>query len=549
MWGVQTGRMLHEWTEYPSTYPFSQISFSPDNKYLSVRIAEYKDNQTTRSDITLDILSSEVVDKKVIPEDTDGFSSGILSPDGLFAVKSTSQAIHIIDPSTQAIRYTFERPENDYGIIRNWAISPEGNLMVRYYRTGSSEPVSIIEMWGVSINTPPALLWSAEAGSIYMEEGQNFGYPNYAFSPDGKLLAASDKDNLVRVWDAGDGKLLTQMERGSKIYFSPDGASLLLIDNRGSASVWNISAENTISLTAEIEGFGSYNMQRSNFFSGDSLVTISNQKISTWDVARAKKVNIPITTQYLKNIKPGVITVSAGNILATTQDRGKISLFDAATGALIKNLSQGDDENNPSYNTIAISHDEKTVVSSGYRSTVGKFIDIWDVPSGSIRKEITDPSIYIMQFIFSSDDRLIVGISSPGSISKGVELAIWDVKTGDLLRYYSNLGNRIDLNPNGVTLASVEDDDKFNLLDLNNGKLIWQGQTDGNIRDLVFSPDGHILAVLTDKAVEFWDTDAQEKLGEFSIEAQDIFFSSDGKYIAAGYEDGIYHYIGTQELK
>ncbi len=546
LWEVQTGQALHEWTGYLSSYLFNQISFSPDNQYLLVRKTEYKENQTSRNDIILDTQTGEVVETKAIPADKGDLTGFTLSPDGLFAITSLNQAIRIIDPSTRSIRYTFERPENDYGIIRNWAISPQGKLMVRYFQPGSPDPISIIEMWDVSIDTPPSLLWAGEAGPIYLEEGQAFGSPNYAFSPDGKLLAVSDKDNLVHIWDAASGKLLIQIERGSMISFSPDGASLLLIDNRGFISVWNINPDFTFSLKAEIEGFGSSSMYSSDFFSGDKLVTISNQKISTWDVANAKKVNVPITTQYLKSIKPGLIALSSGNILATTQESEKISLFNTTTGALIKNLSRGDDKNNSRNNVIAISHDEKTVVSANLTSLVGKSFEVWDVASGNIRKEIPYPSYNIRNFIFSPDDRLIIGLSSNSSKLKGSELVIWDAVTGELLRYYSNLGNKISLHPNGVFLVSIQIDGMLSFLDLNYGNILWQGQSNENVRDIAFSPDGQILVVLTPKTVEFWDTAAHQKLSEFSMDAQNIIFSSDGKYIAIGYEDDTYQILGLK---
>ena len=546
LWEVQTGQILHVWTEYRSDGLLSQISFSPDNRSLQVRKTEYSNNHISRSDIILDLKTGAYVETREIPDKKEDLSGLSLSPDGSFAVTVTNQSVHIIDPSTRVIRYTFERPVNDIGSIRNWGISSLGKLMLRYSKSSSADKETTVELWDVSIDSPPSLLWTDEAGPIYNEEGRPFGNPNFDFSPDGRLLAVSDNKSNVRVWDTSNGKLLNQMDKGNLVKFSPDNSSLLLIDSRGFSSVWNINVDLTITQNAEMEGFGTSGMYMSEYFTGDSLVTIANQKISTWDISNAKKMNVPTKTRFLENAKPGLLALSSINTLATTQDTGKISIYDTETGSLIKKLMRQDDQNEQ-YNLIAISHDGKTVVSPSYKTSDGKSsIYFWDVSSGEIRKELPFPSFNVARVVFSADDQLILGVSRSGSKNKGTELIILDSDSGEPLRYFSHLGDVISLHPDGNTLVSIMDDGTFSFLDLNTGNVLWQGKTGENVRDLAFSPDGKLLAVLTLKTLEFWDTSTHEKLSEFPTKAGKISFSPDGKYISLSLENGIHQVLGLK---
>jgi WD40 repeat protein len=533
LWEVQSGRLLQEWIDYH----YAGVSFSPDSQYLHLRVTDYSQGMYTLSDIGLDILSGEVVDTKKVADENDSLH---LSPDGDYGIRTSGQAIYIIDPITRTIRYTFERPANTFGTVLDWAISPTGTLMIRHHRRDVADELTTIEMWKVSIDAPPALLWAAETGPFYAGEGSNnYKYPRHAFSPDGMLLAASDENNMVWIWDAASGKLLIKLESGNGVFFSPDAISLLVINRIGSASVWNIWEDRSFSIRADIEGFGNWNTY-SSLIKGDSLVSFSNQKVIIWNTVQIKEINLPFATYDLGKEVQGIVTASMGNILASTQ-KGNINIWNTTNGELLRTLSQEKDPQRGSINTFALSHDEQSLTLAN----CAEYFQLWDVSTGSLKKEIISPfSLY--RFHFSTDDHYLVGTTRSGLPPNGNQLGVWNVETGEMLRHYTIESEMIDLHPDGTKVVAVQKKDTFSLVDLNTGNTVWQEQAGSSIYDLAFSPDGQILILLTYDTLDYWDAISHEKIGSYPVvsDARDILFSLDGKYIAVGSSGGVYHILG-----
>jgi WD40 repeat protein len=80
--------------------------------------------------------------------------------------------------------------------------------------------------------------------------GHQYGVTDIVFHPDGKHLASSGRDTVVRIWSASDGKLVKELgkPRGGQfkdwihaISFSPDGAWLAAADMVGSVQVWSLT--------------------------------------------------------------------------------------------------------------------------------------------------------------------------------------------------------------------------------------------------------------------------------------------------------------------
>jgi WD40 repeat protein len=80
--------------------------------------------------------------------------------------------------------------------------------------------------------------------------GHEYGVTDLAFHPDGKHLASSGRDTMVRIWQAADGKLVKELgkPRGGQfkdwihaVAFSADGRWLAAADMAGQVQVWALA--------------------------------------------------------------------------------------------------------------------------------------------------------------------------------------------------------------------------------------------------------------------------------------------------------------------
>jgi WD40 repeat protein len=79
--------------------------------------------------------------------------------------------------------------------------------------------------------------------------GHQYGVTGLAFHPDGKHLASSGRDTLIRIWSTADGKLVKELgkPRGGQfkdwvcaVAFSADGKWLAGGDMAGAVQIWNL---------------------------------------------------------------------------------------------------------------------------------------------------------------------------------------------------------------------------------------------------------------------------------------------------------------------
>jgi WD40 repeat protein len=119
------------------------------------------------------------------------------------------------------------------------AYSPDGNLLA-LGRGGE-----------VDGNNGKVFLLEPATGKKVREltPGHQYGVTDLAFHPDGKHLASSGRDTVVRLWDASTGKLVKELgkARGGQfkdwihaISFSADGRWLAAADMAGSVQVWQL---------------------------------------------------------------------------------------------------------------------------------------------------------------------------------------------------------------------------------------------------------------------------------------------------------------------
>src|SRR5581483_322816 len=90
-------------------------------------------------------------------------------------------------------------------------------------------------------------LWELEAGKALAKyDGHRGGAWSVAYSPDGKQLVTTGKDNEVRLWDLATGQataLPGEAVRVRAARFSPDGR-LIVFGSGGDLRVWDVARRN-----------------------------------------------------------------------------------------------------------------------------------------------------------------------------------------------------------------------------------------------------------------------------------------------------------------
>ena len=120
-------------------------------------------------------------------------------------------------------------PDEHDSWVRGLACTPDGSTLL----TGGYDGQLI--WWPVADEKPtPIRKVAAHAGWIR----------EVAVSPNGKLVATCGNDHLVKLWDAGNGKLVRQLKAHQhhvyNIAFHPDGGALISNDLLGHFKHWEV---------------------------------------------------------------------------------------------------------------------------------------------------------------------------------------------------------------------------------------------------------------------------------------------------------------------
>jgi len=156
------------------------------------------------------------------------FPAVAFSPDGRTLASSfgTGESVQLWDVATRQRRATARASDT----VASVAFSPDGNTLV----TGGNHEV--------------VRLWDARDGRPLRElSGPHGGSGDYArsvaFSPDGATVAAAGRSGLVRLWDPADGRLRATLRghagRINRLAFSPDGRTLATASDDGTVRLWD----------------------------------------------------------------------------------------------------------------------------------------------------------------------------------------------------------------------------------------------------------------------------------------------------------------------
>jgi WD40 repeat protein/serine/threonine protein kinase len=176
-----------------------------------------------------------------------------------------------------------------------------------------------------------AKVWDAATGKeLITLEGHTAPVWLVAFSPDGKKIVTGSHDHTAKIWDAATGKVLFTLKghTGSiiELAFSPDGKKIVTGSADQSAKVWDVATGNEL-LT--LKGHSAYVAWLAFSRDGQRIVTGSyDQTAKVWDAISGKEL---LTLQGYWGFSPPAIHPDGQRIVAVSEDRGKVTIWEAAT--------------------------------------------------------------------------------------------------------------------------------------------------------------------------------------------------------------------------
>lgn len=375
-------------------------------------------------------------------------------------------------------------------------------------------------------------VWRADDGQL-LREYQSFGAgaQSAVFSSDGQLLASSNTDHQVRIWDV-HGQLLHHLTGHTaapwSLMFSPDAQLLATGGPDGAVQLWDAHSGQ---LRQTWRGHNKPVVALA--FTSDATLLASGDVdgvICVWRRDHAEPLHT--LRGHSEEVHALVFGANDTRLASGSHDR-TIRLWDVRIGQAVHILQA----HTQMVRELAISADGQTLASGGHDT----FVCLWDIQSGQSLRTLLGSTYATTHLSFSnSADPVLATVSADHTVH------LWQIATGqrlDTLQSFNNHIYAVDVSHDGTLVASGGADGSICLWQLNTGQLVQllRGHS-RSVYSIAFNPNGSMLASAgRETSIRLWDIATGQTIRVLTGHSDDVEalqFSPDGARLISASRDG-----------
>ncbi|MFE4874100.1 hypothetical protein [Streptomyces sp. NPDC056682] len=465
-----------------------------------------------------------------LPGHTDTVTSAAFSPDGHTLATTGDTTARLWDVTDPAHPHHLDVLRGHTDTVTSVAFSPDGRTVAtgswdhtaRIWDIGSgsrTQPPAVLLghptiVWSLAFNPDGRTLVSVGGSTLFWDITDpahpkrvstiTGGAYQAAFSPDGRLLANSD-----RLLDLRDLSLGTHDDVVTSLAFAPGGHLLASASWDGTARLWQVTGDRALWPLAVLRGHTKF--VRSVAFSpdGHTLVTASEDTtIRIWDVTDPRRPRLTSILTPDAGEVAGAAFGPGGHLLALWAQHAA-GLWDVTDPGHPRLLSRIAESGGPDITMASFRPDGRTLVTSTGESGSLRF---WDISEPRSPRELPSPfrSDPLTDGVFSPDNRSLAAVHRP-------DRTIWLIDVSDIghpaqktqLPAPGSSLYALAFSPDGRRLAAGATDGKILLWDAKSAAAptILTGHANP-VPAVTFGPHGNTLASGgNDFTIRLWETD------------------------------------------
>jgi WD40 repeat protein len=348
-----------------------------------------------------------------------------------------------------------------------------------------------------------------------------------AFSPDGKILASSSGNSIIRLWDVATGKEIRRIgDKSDEVHlhgFSPDGKTLA-VESSGEICLKEVKTGREVRRFPLLEG----TITSVVFAPGGKTLVSAGQDplLRLWDTASGR---LRRTFKGHRDMVDAVAIAPDGKTLASGSRDKSLRLWDMATGKVLHTWAKNKD----SFSGIAFAPDGRSLAAADWDGAIG----LWDLARRRQVWRVQAHKRTVASLAFSPDGKVLA------SGAEYSPVRLWDVATGKARPESRDLppARRAVFSPDGKSLALWGDDHALHLWEVRARREKAEGHCQA-VESVAVSPNSRLIASAGWDGVRLWEAGTGKQL--LRLKSHDgkrvscVAFAPDGKTLASGGSDG-----------